>query len=125
MAATGVLLAACADSVAVADVVLAEVVEALLDGLDVLNVLDALDMDVEPPVAWYALFWSSRFSIAGSRSPSGQPDWAQALVLQQPQKVSVWDWDFSDQEQKDWLVSQNWITRLTFSRRASIELHFY
>jgi hypothetical protein len=50
MAATGVLLAACAGSVAVADVVLAEVVEVLVD------VLDTLDMDVEPPVAWYALF---------------------------------------------------------------------
>lgn len=28
---------------------------------------------VEPPVAWYAISWSSRFIIAGSRSPSGQP----------------------------------------------------
>lgn len=42
---------------------------------------------VDPPVAWYALRKSSRFRIAASRSPSGQPDCAQGFVLQQPQKV--------------------------------------
>jgi hypothetical protein len=51
-------------------------------------ILVALLDSVVPPVAWYALRRSSRFRMAGSRSPSGQADWLHALVLQQPQKVS-------------------------------------
>jgi ribosomal protein L11 len=57
-------------------------------GADGIEVLGALETVVDPPVAWYALSKSSRFKIAASRSPSGQPDWAHAFVLQQPQKVS-------------------------------------
>jgi len=72
--ATGVPLSGCDDAVA-----------SPVDVGD--EVADALVIVVEPPVAWYALSRSGRFRIAFSRSPSGQPPWAQGFVLQQPQKV--------------------------------------
>lgn len=42
--------------------------------VDRVDVLEALDTVVDPPVAWYALRKSSRFRMAASRSPSGHPD---------------------------------------------------
>ena len=42
--------------------------------VDRVDVLEALNTVVDPPVAWYALSRSSRFRIAASRSPSGHPD---------------------------------------------------
>lgn len=72
IAATGVLLSCCEDAVADEP------------GDDVAV---ALEIVVEPPVAWYALSRSGRFRIAFSRSPSGQPPWAHGFVLQQPQNV--------------------------------------
>lgn len=88
MAATGTLLSACWEAEGVVDVVPVAAMLNVASVASLVEVLDVLDTNVEPPVAWYAIFWSSRFRIAGSRSPSGQPDCAHGLVLQQPQKVS-------------------------------------
>jgi len=75
MAATGVVSLLLDASVAVVLLVPVEAgVEVMVAAVNV----------VEPPVAWYAISWSSRFIIAGSRSPSGQPFWLHAFVLQQP-----------------------------------------
>lgn len=85
IAATGVLLSGCEDAVADEDTLAAVTVASPVDVGD--EVAVALEIVVEPPVAWYALSRSGRFRIAFSRSPSGQPPWAHGFVLQQPQKV--------------------------------------
>lgn len=87
IAATDVLWSGCEDVVADEDAL-----DAVTEAPPVVvgdEVADALEIVVEPPVAWYALRRSGRFKIPASRSPSGQPLWAHAFVLQQPQNVSA------------------------------------
>ena len=78
------------DTVAAAASLVAVVAPVVLDAV-VDNVLDALVaivlLEVDPPIAPYALLRSSLFKIAGSRFPLGQLPVLHGFVLQHPRKV--------------------------------------